>query len=299
MYCFRKVFRLVISVSIVIVLLFSSCNTYRRNITHRNQWWLECLKLDNLDAEYNGKGVTVAIIDGGVDFSHPDLQHVVHEEIKTVREIKEDSFGLSHGTAIAGIIAAMPHTSTGLLGIAPAVKLLSIDVTDDEDGLVNPNDFVHGIQEAMRNKADVINISISFSKDMPQIKKVIEEAYDLGIIIIASINNNGTICSYPSDYPEVIAVGSYDKKYRPINNYSPQKTVFFLPGENIVTTKENKEYASYSGTSFSAPILSGIVALIIQQNRNISTQDIVFYLKDPIVSNVDKLIKKVKRSCLN
>lgn len=112
---------------------------------------------------------------------------------------------------------------------------------------------------------------------------MIDKAYNAGIVIVAASGSNlyGSKL-YPANYENVISVGSVDSNGKKL--YGENSGSVFLPGGNIVTTYssiyEPTKYISYSGTSMSASILTGIISLVLEQNPNISNKDIISYFRD-------------------
>lgn len=238
---------------------------------HRLQWWLTSIEWDKERTKLSGKGVTIAILDTGVDFQHNDLKSCDYEQLSVVPDSEENE--LDHGTAIAGIIAAYPHNSKGVLGIAPNSKIISIDVTNSET--VDVSYLIKGIQLAISKNVDIINISIGVKEDDRESHSIIKEAYDKGIIIVASAGNymkNEVL--YPAAYDEVIAVGSLNKNGDIISPKGTIENVLFLPGTNISTCLSDNNYAGVKGTSFSTAILTGMLAIKKEKYPNLNNKNI-------------------------
>lgn len=282
---------LCLKVTIVILLIFSlaSCSLASQMIktydvpTHRLQWWLADINWDDNRLNYSGNDVTIAIIDSGVDVNHPDLKHCIKKHIKVsnVSENNSDNDFL-HGTAVSGVIAGYPSNEKGVLGIAPNCHIISIDVTDDEYGKVEVSSLVEGINIAISEKVDIISISIGILNDYDSLHKAIETAYNENIIIVAAAGNyTDTEVLYPATYEEVICAGSKSKDGSILfpKNYSGNNIVY-LPGENIVTTLPGAKYGATFGTSVSAPILSGTIALMLEANPTVTQQEIYEYFSE-------------------
>lgn len=249
-------------------------------ISHRLQWWLSAINWDETRLNYSGKNVTIAIIDTGIDMKHPDLANVNFiEEVKICSQSSEKTDDKSHGTAIAGIIAAFPSSSKGALGVATDVNIVSIDVTDGD--CVELADLIEGIRVAAESNVDIISISVGLKEDNSQLHDVIIDAYNKGIIIIASAGNymeNDLL--YPAKYDEVICVGSTNKEGEIISpKGSFEKTIVYLPGENIVTTScDDDGYVGANGTSFSTAIFAGVIAILKEAGNDFTVADIYEYI---------------------
>jgi subtilisin family serine protease len=229
------------------------------------------LKYINWDGErlsYSGKNIKIAIIDSGIDQNIPELNCKIDIETSVVKSNKESD--VKHGTAVASIISAENHSDNQVNGIAHNARIVSIDVTNQSEGIVEVDDLIKGIEKAIEYKVDIINISIGCLKDDKELKSVIKKAWDNNIIIVSSAGNymkNNVL--YPSKYKETLSVGSLNKKGKII---SPQgdvdkKVVYFL-GENIVSAIGNNEYAGCEGTSFSTAICTGLVALLLEKKND-------------------------------
>lgn len=223
----------------------------------------------------NASDITVAIIDTSIDNTHPDIVGSIIDNKYIVN--CEDS---KHGTAVAGIISAYPSNDDGVLGIAPKTKIIAVVVTEDSKSITVEN-MISGINYAIDQGVDIINISSGFYNYDEKLYETIKKAYDAGIIIVASAGNgsNGSVM-YPAKFSEVIAVASYNKNHEKMGLYDSD--VVYLPGDNIVTTfpeiDSSDMYSSVSGTSFSTPIMSGIIALLKGTNKEIGNKEVYEYI---------------------
>jgi subtilisin family serine protease len=171
---------------------------------------------------------TVAILDGGLP----------------------KSFG--HGTMVAGLV----HL------VAPTARILPLKAFR-ADGTANLSDIVRAIRYAADNGATVLSMSFTFSTLSPDLQSAIQYAVSKGVICVASAGNNGSERAYyPAALEQVIGVGStnYSDLRSPFSNYD-NSAVTAAPGEAIVTTYPGNNYAAAWGTSFSAPLVAGAVAL--------------------------------------
>jgi len=246
--------------SLVIILSRKSNN----NIEHRSQWYLKKLFEDSELYKQNEKKVKIAIIDSGIYTDHPDLKSIPITEYCVNGVDVANNNDYEHGTNVCGIICAYPSSEKGIVGIVNNnCEIISIDISDNS-GIVGAEGIVEGFNYAIESDVDIINISFSTENDYPQIREVVSKANERGIIIVASAGNdfNGK-ANYPAAYDEVLSVASYSKNEKII--YSELEDCIYLPGENVVTTSyEDKDaYVSRTGTSFSAPILTGMIAKVL------------------------------------
>ncbi len=226
-------------------------------------------------APYTGKGVDIALLDTGVCGEHPDLAGRIISQTKVpgLGIVEEES--KEHGTGIAGVIAAKPHYEKGALGVATDANIISIDVTDNPDGKVVVNNLIAGIDMAVSKDVDIINISVGVKEGTDELHQAIKNAYDKGIVIIASAGNHvENDILYPAAYDEVIAVGSLskDREFVSPTGAVAIKKVVYLPGENIVSTSASDDYKGFSGTSFSCGIMTGMVAVSLQANEGMEKE---------------------------
>lgn len=296
----KKALIKLISIISVLCLSVVGCKNMPEVPEHRLQWWYENIMTD---AIYTDNIVTVAIIDTAIDKTHPDLKRTIIETYKLPHLSDSDNF--NHGTAIAGIISAYPDCATGVLGIAPNTSILSIDVTESLNTIEISN-LIMGIEYAIENEVDIINISSGFKTDSTDLHNVIEKAYSAGIILIACTGNNEDYVMYPAKYKEVIAISSYDKNEKIMYNYLDEdatENIIYLPGEYIVTigvTDDIEIYTSLSGTSFSTPIMTGLVTICLKNNPNIDIKEVyslleTFYGRKINNANVNEIINVVLR----
>ncbi len=186
---------------------------------------------------------------------------------------------LGHGTMVAGVIAAGIN-DTGIVGVAPESKIVvlrAFDVTGNAD----VKDIASAIIYAALNNVKVINLSFGTHFDSKLLHDAIRFAYSQGCILVASAGNDGKIVEhYPSDYPEVLSVGATTTlgTIGKSSNYGPRIDIF-APGYEILTTTINNDYQFMAGTSFSAPIVSGVVALLLQQRKDLTVEDVRAILK--------------------
>ena len=293
--------KILIVLAFLAVIFLSSCSNVEQGRTHRLQWWVEAINWDSQSRINNlsGKDVLVAVIDTAIDETHPDLDGKIIDKYVT-KDVKNEK-RMEHGTAVAGIICASPNDENGVLGIATEAKILSIVISENNEAKVDA--LIEGVEYAIEKDVDIINISATMLQNDSKLEQAINDAYNKGIIIVAAAGNNlYGVNTYPAAYENVISVNSVDSKGSKI--YTGGTESVYLPGGNIVTTYssiyESKKYVSYSGTSMSAPMLTGVIALILERNPGIANVDVIEYFKNyhslkfdtlSILKDFDKLYK--------
>jgi subtilisin len=237
---------------------------------------------------YTGKQVKVGILDSGIDTEHRDLKVIdgfcsLAPDCSTGVPFDDNN---GHGTHVAGIIAALAN-GTGLIGIAPNVDLYSIKVLDDL-GAGTTSSIVQGIEWAINQKLDIINLSITSTTDDPLIKKALEVAYSKGLIIVGAAGNQGKdttdTVTYPAKYDSVIAVGAVNEDLTSfkVSSQGPQVEIV-APGSSIFSTYptewdfvDGKQdgYRTQSGTSMSSPHVTGVLALLKERFPSMTNVEI-------------------------
>ncbi|MFC9592617.1 type VII secretion-associated serine protease mycosin [Streptomyces sp. NPDC056944] len=264
------------------------------------QWGLEALHTSEVWRTTKGKGVTVAVLDTGVDAHHPDLAG----SVLTGRDLigfgasKGDRAWARHGTAMAGIIAGHGHgpgSQDGVLGVAPDVRILpvrvileSTDKARDKARKTRGTALAEGIRWAADHGADVINLSLgddskSAHPDAGE-DAAVQYALAKGVSVVASAGNGGEKgdhISYPAAYPGVIAVTAVDR-YGTHAAFSTRRwyATVSAPGDDIVIADPDRRYYEGWGTSAAAAFVSGAVALVRSAHPDLTPAQIKRLLID-------------------
>lgn len=223
--------------------------------------------------------IKVAILDSGIDKFHKDLEGKIVKEYNTITHDQDASDEFSHGTAVAGVIASNDN-DIGLIGIALSAELYSVKVLD-KDGKGEIDDFIEGIKWCIKNQVDIINISIGIKKGNDELKRVVTDAYDRGIILVAAAGNNyRNEVDYPAAYEEVFSVTAIDHLEHAYNLASTGKIDFSAPGVEILSLAPNNGYGIYEGTSMAAPHVTGSVANLLASSSYPSNSSTVKAIKN-------------------
>ena len=236
------------------------------------QWALDQTSFERAWSATRGAGVTVAVVDTGVDEPHNDLGSVVLPGIDYVNSAHDGRYdGNGHGTHVAGIIAARVNNGVGIAGAAPSVRILPVRVLDATGSGVSSN-VAAGIIWAADHGARVINLSLGGGVS-PGLQIAMQYALRKGAVVLAAAGNNGASGNapvYPGAYPEAIAVGAFDQSLsRAAFSNTGSYVDVSAPGDTILSTWPNPQssYALLSGTSMATPYASAEAALIVSANR--------------------------------
>ncbi|HXS99187.1 MAG TPA: S8 family peptidase [Elusimicrobiota bacterium] len=213
-----------------------------------------------------GAGVKVAVIDTGIDCTHPDLKCDFSAGTNIVNPGAEPMDDNEHGTHVDGTIAG--RGKGGPLGVAPQATLIPVKVLD-ADGAGSLSDIVAGINWAAQNGVDVINMSLGGPAGSAALQRAVKQALAAGVVIVAAAGNSGPnpdTVGFPGGYPGVIAVAASDKNDQVASFSSRGDAVAFIaPGVNITSTIPGGGTKSLSGTSMASPHVAGLAALALER----------------------------------
>jgi len=247
--------------------------------------------------------VTVAVIDTGIDYNHPDLAGHYAGGYDFVHGTFDPLDDHGHGTHVAGTIAASlenltgsPAAAEGVVGVAPQARLLAYKVCD-ADGTCSDFAVISAISRAVADGAKVINMSLGDTVYSQALADAVEAAWNAGVVIVAGAGNDGvTAPFYPAALDHVIAVGAFDEMHQraSFSNYGSWVDIA-APGSNILSTYplskceeanvpgETGCYTWLSGTSMATPHVSGAAALIWSRGDVTSNAQVV----DLLLNNAD------------
>jgi serine protease len=234
-----------------------------------DEWQLQTLDLTDAWTYANGSGITVAVIDSGVDAHHPDLEGQVLPGLDLVdSKGNGDKDAVGHGTTVSGIIAGRNDDSTGVVGIAPKAKILPIRVLDEENRYDDALVVARGLRWAVDHGARVVNMSLGGSANSPALAAALDYAFAKDVVVIACTGNITASSSahgvwYPAREPGVIAVAGMERNGTDLwsGSITGKETVVTAPATELVGARPGG-YWRVQGTSFAAPMVAGTAALI-------------------------------------
>ena len=251
---------------------------------YTNQWGLTAANIPPVwDYTTGSNDVSVCIIDTGFSNTHPDLKSNMFRQgwdYANGGEVLDDPDG--HGTMVAGIIAADSNNYKGIAGINRNTFIIPLKIPLIGE-YFDTSKIIEALYDAGDSGCDVINMSLGGPTFSPTFNNAVQYAYSQGSIIIASAGNDatkGNPINYPASYNNVISVGSINSSLNrsSFSNYNNYVDVV-APGENILTTNNNDWYEYVSGTSFSAPHVAGIAALIKSVKPDLTTNNFMDLIK--------------------
>lgn len=263
------------------------------------QWGLTRIEAEKAWSHATGKGVTIAVVDSGVDLGHPDLaaKIVAHADADFVdpkgTDGPQDASG--HGTHVAGIAAASTGNGIGIAGVAPDAAILPVRVLDEDDE-GSTGRISAGIRYAADKGADVVNLSLqydasghvdSITGSMRPVHEAISYALSKGAVVVAAAGNDSLpLCAEPAAVTGVVCVGAVDRADRPAyyTNFDSRRSKSYLvaPGGDDALNCANDVLSTYlrgagrvcssvdgfeaqAGTSMAAAFVSGVAALLAEK----------------------------------
>jgi subtilase family protein len=235
------------------------------------QYAVAKLKLPQAHMLAHGMNVTIAVIDSGIDVSHPELANTIADSFDALGS-KEGAH--VHGTGIAGAIAAHGR----LMGSAPEARIIAIRAFGSAPGGAESSSYVliKSLNYAVLHGAQIINMSFAGPKDL-LIERGIAATAERGVVLVAAAGNAGPKSPplFPAANPNVIAVSGTDSQDRLFAASNRGVHIALAaPGTDIFLPAPDQKYQMTSGTSFSAAYVSGIAALLLERNPALKPNDV-------------------------
>ncbi|WP_018587992.1 type VII secretion-associated serine protease mycosin [Salinispora arenicola] len=234
-----------------------------------------------------GAGVTIAVVDSGVDRSHPQLAGRVlpgADLLDPGGDGTRDCAG--HGTGVASIIVAARHDGVAFHGLAPQARILPVRVSEQQvvDGrqsgrTVGVADFAAAIRWAVDNGAEVLNLSVVLHVDAPAVRAAIAHALARDVVVVAAAGNlhdQGDPRSYPAAYDGVLGVGAIgaDGVRASFSQDGPEVDLV-APGADVVTAAPGQGHHRAEGTSYAAPFVAATAALLRGHRPELTAEQVV------------------------
>lgn len=259
-------------------------------MVHKLPWAQQYLDPQRAWQFSTGKGVTVAVVDSGVDADHPQLRRpgkvLRGRDFFLVGDLPGNYDCVSHGTGVASIIAADKVPGVGFEGIAPDARILPVRISDREvtdDGstrVIDPHVLAKGIRYAADQHAKVINLSLSGIDDHHEVRSAIRYAQSKDALVVAAVGNaqqddTADLPSYPAAYPGVLGVGAIDiAGARSSGSQIGSYVDLVAPGDGVLAATRKAGHAYVRGTSFATPFVSATAALVRSAWPSLSAQEV-------------------------
>ena len=214
--------------------------------------------LADLHRTSTGRNVTIAVVDSGVDASHPDLAG----RVALLRNFVDDAPDVAetHGTAVAGIIGAHTGNGVGIAGVAPGARLMALRAcweTGAQPARCNSLTLGKAINYALENRAQVINLSLAGPPDR-LLQSLLQAALARGVVVIGAADPQRPDGGFPASFPGVIGVARSGDRHPAASN------LLYAPGTDIPTCAPGTGWRMVSGSSYAAAHVAGLAALLAQ-----------------------------------
>ena len=306
--------RAALAASLAALVLLAGCTSLVRQGQANNDWALDLIGVPALHARgLTGQGIIVAIVDTGIDASHPDFEGVTVRWSDHVNGRSQPYDDAGHGTHVSGLVVAQARAGgfdPRVLGVAPGADLLHIKGVPGS-GTGSGADIARAVDQATDGGAHVLILSLGGGRGLPiigrQVEDAVQRAIDRGVVVVAAAGNadtsagqTGNDCTVvsPAIVPGVIAVGAVDRSARiadfsckgdnagtdPLGLTAPQdpdkKPELVAPGVELIGPWPERDcagvvstYCLLSGTSQAAPLVGGIAALLLEAHPELKRKD--------------------------
>jgi type VII secretion-associated serine protease mycosin len=242
-----------------------------------------------------GAGVTVAVVDSGVDREHPQLAGRVlagGDFLDPGGDGTRDCAG--HGTGVASLIVAAPRPGVAFAGLAPRARILPVRVNEQQvvqgqeaGRAVTADEFARAVRWAVQRGAEVLNLSVVLYHDHPAVREAVREALDRGVVVVAAAGNlhrEGNPVPYPAAYPGVLGVGALTPEgLRADFSQTGPYVDLVAPGSGVLLAVPGQGHRRADGTSYAAPFVAATAALLRQYRPELSGAEVA----ERILATVD------------
>jgi thermitase len=235
-----------------------------------SQWHLSRIGAINAWDQSAGSGVTIAVLDTGVDAGHPDLSPRVVPGWNFFNNTSDTSDAYNHGTGVAGAAAAAMNNSLGVAGVSGQTKIMPIRISDGS-GSGSWSAMAQGLTYAADRGVRVANISFSSAAGSSSVISAAQYMKSKGGLVFISAGNTGTASIYsPTTALIVTGATNSDDTRRSTSTFGPIVSLA-APGTGVYTTTKGGGYVAESGTSFASPVAAGVAALVFAANPGLSS----------------------------
>ncbi len=251
---------------------------------YRLQSNMHQLQIEQAHVAATGKNVSIAVIDTGIDYGHPDLAGQIESNENFVSSVSAGFSDDLHGTAVAGVIAAQKDNRTGIIGVAPDAKLVALKAcwpnqAGSFEAVCNSYTLALAVNTAIKLGVNVLNMSLAGPED-PLLAMLLNKAKEKGIVVVAADpGSKEPENRFPASMESVIPVQALDKLN---NESSPGIRAINAPGEHILTTLPFGTYDFVSGSSVAAAQVTGVVALMLELKPGLSVDQTKAILQQSI-----------------
>jgi subtilisin family serine protease len=275
----RRLGQTILAAAAAAALLPAAANAASNDPLRPQQWNMDMINADVAHQTTTGTGATVAVIDTGALFTHPDLQGRLIAGHDFVQNDDTPQDGNGHGTHVAGIVAANANNGIGVEGVAPGAKVLVVRVLGD-DGSGTLDDVAAGIRWAADHGADVINLSLGSDNPVSSggdnggpLDQSLDYALNKNIVVVAAAgNNSGITCQQPSAQGRLLCVAAVDSLggHSFYSNFAGALGISApgggaLLGPDVLSTYNDGGYTQIAGTSQATPHVAGVAALLVSR----------------------------------
>lgn len=231
---------------------------------------------DRLAPLATGSGITVAVIDSGVDAEHPQLRGRVVDGTDLLDRGGDGTDDcVYHGTAVASIIAATARAGSRFHGLAPQARILPVRISEQQDiggeqkgRTVSEAGFAQAIRWAVDHDADVLNLSVVLYEDNRAVREAVAYAVERNVVVVAAAGNrhdDGNPRAYPASYDGVLGVGAIDENgVRASFSQTGPWVDLVAPGVGVLAATAGPGHSRHDGTSYAAPFVAATAALLRQ-----------------------------------